>query len=227
MNEHQPLEDLAAEAPIGGPRSADDVLAVVRRRRRRGWTIVGASAAAVLVAVAVPIAVQLARSDNTSAVSGPSVGRSSSPIHVGRGPLPPSDTAQIYAAALKNTVGSSRGVGGTSRTEVRQSTCTNLDIPTSLNCQGERTIPAQTRSEVLTLLADGNGIRFVDGPATNPPGSKTVLFVTLGPARISGTHARVFVQSWCGFDCVQGQGLILTVVDGLWQVTDTYAGYIS
>ena len=75
-------------------------------------------------------------------------------------------------------------------------------------------------------------VRFVAEAAQHPLGSSTplgdVVLVTFGPVQITGHRAQVFIQSWCGFNCVQGQTLVLTDRDGVWTVTGTTGpAYIS
>lgn len=227
MSDRRLLEDLDPDAPPPRPGLADEVLAAAGRRRRRLWAISGASAAAVLVAVAIPIAVQLTRNDTSPAGGGPGVVGDSTSGPPGRPAHPPSTIVGIYVAALEKTAASATSGQGTQPVEVRSSTCDNLNPPNSQTCGDPQPIPAQTRQQVLSRLPSANRVRFVPGPSTDPPGSRHVLFVTLGPVESTGNQVRIFVQTWCGFNCVRGNGLLLNLRGGQWRVTGEYAGYLS
>jgi hypothetical protein len=200
---------------------------VIRRAqhsRRRRWAITSTCTAVIVIAT-VPVALTRNWSHSSGRHVPPGSASASAPAH------PASTVALIFAAALTGDGGRSPSGGSVREIEVLDHTCTNLSKPDSASCVGEP-IPVDVQRDVLATLPANPPVRFVGVAAQHPLGSSTplgdVVFVTFGPVQITGHRAQVFIQSWCGFNCVQGQTFVLTDRDGVWTVTGTTGpAYIS
>lgn len=239
------LDDLAQSAPPPPPGFADAVIAAGRRRARRVRVTVAAASVVVVVALAVPLAGQWGRGDVASSGAGGSNAGSSlvgPSTTAARGSTPGTDRTSssgpagtgappewgVYAAII----GHIDAAAGPSvqAIDVRDAVCANADRPT-YTCTGGEPISSPMEQYILARLDSPRPIRFHELPTQVPPGSSVPgaerLFVTLGPARVDGARATVFVQTWCGFDCLRGDGYVLGLRAGRWRVTGSYGGYVS
>lgn len=85
-------------------------------------------------------------------------------------------------------------------------------------------IPAAVQREVLTAAPAQPPVRFVADKAdagASPVAGRDIIVLTFGPSKITGETALLPVETYCGFNCVQGLTLVLTITHGRWQVTGT------
>lgn len=225
-----PPDDLA---PPTAPGFVDAVIAAARRRVRRGRAVAGSAIAIVVVVLGVPVAVELARTDTSgsSAAVAPSaaarVERFAAPSSRATPAVGPDEVA-VDAALVRHVVAASGP--SVASVEIRTAICANADRASS-TCVGGRTLTPAMQEQILAGISGSPPVRFVDAAAQDPPGSSGPggqrVFLTLGPARIAGNRATAWVQSWCGADCVRGDGYVVTRRSGAWRVTGSYAGYVS
>lgn len=226
------LDDLAHDAPLPGPGFTDAVIAAGRRRVRRGRAALGAAIGVVVVALAVPAAVQLGRTDVSAPPGAIASSATEGIVRVAPSPHPSSSIGPVELEVDIALVRHIEQASGPSvkAIEIRSSICANADQPT-YSCTGARPFTAAMQQQILAGVASHHPIRFVTASAQLPPGSAgpdgQTLFLTLGAARITGNSATAFVQSWCGFSCVRGDEYILGRRSGGWQVTGSSGGYVS
>lgn len=229
----EPLHDaLAPDAPPPVAGLSDAVITAGRRRIRRGRAALAGTAGAVVLALGVPVAVQLGRTDTGAA---PGAIASSAPLRVagvhpssGATPSIGADELAVDVALVRYVQAAS---GGSVRAiEIRADICANADRPTA-TCTGIRPLTPAMQTQILAGLARRPATRFVATPDRTPPGSSgpggSIVFLTLGPASIAGNRAGAVVQQWCGFDCVRGDEYRLTRQSGRWRVTGSSGGYVS
>lgn len=183
-------------------RIADRIVRAAHRQRAWRGVLLGAGAAAVAAAVAVPLLV--GGSDRpgppTSGVY-PMAGASP------HGAVSTEVQAAIYAAALSDTA---RPVW------VRNHVCNQVPTsPATSHCR-DAPIPRAVQHAVVDLL--GRAVHF----AANPPIPRTPRagsIVGFGRLQLHGDSARLGMETVCGGLCGQGETLTLRLRDGRWQVS--------
>lgn len=226
----RPFDDLAGHAaPPPSPGLADAVIAAGRRRVRRGRAAAGAVIGTVVLTLAVPLAVQVARTDSAA----PPLTSAAAPLD--RIPAPAA-TAGGAVATVDVTAAVIGHVASTSGPDVQgvdvgDAFCADADRPAAWSCAGASPITPAMQRAILDRLGVRPPIRFVATPQRGPQGSSgpggTVLFLTLGPVRITGRTAEQFVRSWCGFDCLRGERYELAWRSGGWLVIGSFGAYVS
>lgn len=188
------------------PTLADRVLARVRRRqaRRLGWTV----GAALLMAFAVALPIAWPSREAGPATAEATRGPAPMPNGGTSTQSPVVERAEIYAAVLSGLAGSHRVV------QVQARVC--ADEPSgATRCTA---IPAAVVREVDRRLP--GQVRFVEHPRS-PFRSGDPAVVTFGRLDVTGARATLHRDLVCGSLCGQGETLILSRVDGRWQVTGT------